>query len=345
MNRENYINFLLTHFNNAKLVKSGKTVSCRCPECPDGKDPKSRHFGITIPQNDSEPSLYHCFKCHCKGIITYNKLLEWDKFDNDIAVDLTEHNKKCSLISSNAKYFNKKIYNLYNYVTRDDGISSTKLAYINTRLGTNLRYEDCRRLKIALNLYDLLNANHISYLSRNKSITDQLDNYFLGFISIDNSFLNMRRVCKEGVVYESIDKRYINYEIFSDKFDNSERFYTIPTKIDLLDPNPIKLHIAEGPFDCLSIYLNLRKGEPGIYTSIAGSNYYGQILYFLNMYKLINVELHIYFDNDQLDKVQYVKKRISDLGLPLYIHTNQYPGEKDFGVPLSRIQETIIKIL
>ena len=347
MNNENYINFLLTHFKNPKLVKMGKEVSCRCPECPDGKDPKSRHFGITIPQSETEPSLYHCFKCHCKGVITYQKLLEWDVFDDKIALEITEHNKKCSTVSSNSKYFNKSIYNLYNYTTKDDDASKIKLAYINTRLGANLSYEDCRRLKIALNLYDLLNANHITYLSRNKSIVDQLDRYFLGFISIDNSFLNMRRVCNEGIVYESIDRRYINYEIF-DKFDNTERFYTIPTSIDLLDPRPVKIHISEGPMDILSIYLNLRNREPGIYTSIAGSNYYGQILYFLNVYKLINVEIHIYPDNDDSgsnNRMDYIAKKLSSLGLPLYIHRNLYPGEKDFGVSINRIQESVIKLV
>ena len=157
----------------------------------------------------------------------------------------------------------------------------------------------------------------------------------------------MRRICDKGLVHQSIDSRYINYEIF-DKFDNSERFYTIPTQIDLLDPRPIKLHIAEGPMDTLSTYLNLRHKESGIYTSIAGSNYYGQVIYFLNMYKLINVEIHIYPDNDESGsnkKMEYIANNLRKLNLPIYIHRNLYPGEKDFGVPLNRIQESIVRIL
>lgn len=347
MDKNEYIGFLLSHFKNAKVVKGGRGVSCRCPECPDGKSADSRHFGITIPQTNTEPSVYNCFLCHCHGVVNYQKLLEWDVFEDKIAIDITEHNKNCSKVSSNAKYYNKAIYNLYNYETRDDDLSRKKLAYINTRLGTNLDYESCRRLKIALNLYDILNANHINRLSRNKQIADQLDTYFIGFISIDNSFLNMRRICEKHIVYESIDNRYINYEIF-DKFDNSERFYTIPTAIDLLDPRPIKLHIAEGVFDILSIYLNLRNKEPGIYTSITGSNYYGQILYFLNMYKLINVEVHLYPDNDASGsnkKMDEIKFKLQKLNLPIFIHRNMYPNEKDFGVPLSNIQESVIRIL
>ena len=102
---------------------------------------------------------------------------------------------------------------------------------------------------------------------------------------IYNSFVNLRRVVPEGTIYKSIDKRYVNYNIFG-KYDNVERFYTIPTIIDLNNPHPIKLHIAEGPFDILSIYLNLRKQEPGIYTCIAGSNYIGILRHFILTMKL-----------------------------------------------------------
>ena len=136
-----------------------------------------------------------------------------------------------------------------------------------------------------MNLKDLLRENHINNLTRDINIVDQLDINFLGFISIDNAFLNMRRLCNPGCVYSSIDKRYINYKIY-DKFNTSQRFYTIPTTIDLATPNRIKIHIAEGPFDILSIYTNIRKGEPGIYTSVAGSNYIGVILYLLENIKI-----------------------------------------------------------
>jgi hypothetical protein len=109
----------------------------------------------------------------------------------------------------------------------------------------------------------------------------------------------MRRTCDEGIVYKGIDKRYINYKIF-DKFDTSERFYTIPTRVNLNNPYRTKIHIAEGPFDILSIYENLRHREEGIYTSIAGSNYKGLAMYFLERYKLPFTEIHFYPDNDNI---------------------------------------------
>jgi glycosyltransferase involved in cell wall biosynthesis len=149
----------------------------------------------------------------------------------------------------------------------------------------------------------------------------------------------MRRLCKEGLVYESIDKRYINYKLF-DKFDTSERFYTIPTSIDINSPERIKIHIAEGPFDILSVYRNLRNMEPGIYTSIAGSNYKGIAMYFLEVYKLPYVELHFYPDNDQSNEViEKIAKYVEPMLIPVYIDRNIKEGEKviiGVGFPFNR---------
>ena len=193
---------------------------------------------------------------------------------------------------------------------------------------------------------DLLEENKIQKFTREHNVLNDLDREFIGFLSKDNAFLNMRRTCPEGRVYSSIDKRYVNYKIF-EKMDTTQRFYTIPTIINLNSPERIKLHIAEGPFDILSIYLNCRRMEPGIYTSIAGSNYIGLILYFLIEMKLPYIELHLYPDNDKLgsmDRMKSIARKIPDRSIPIYIHKNNFEGEKDFGVPLNRIMENTMRI-
>jgi hypothetical protein len=346
MDIEKYKKFLLSHITTGSIAGGGKVINCRCFECPDSKDPRSKHFYISIPQSSFEPSLYYCHKCHCSGIVSYKKLIEWGIYEESVAIQLTNYNKKCSSNPINNKYYNRIIYRIKNTITTDDNTSKIKLAKINTRLGTSFDYEELHRLKIVLNLNDLLDENMINKLTRNASIVSQLDANFMGFISIDNAFLNMRRLCDEGKVYKSIDKRYINYKIF-DKFDTSERFYTIPTQIDLKSPVRVPIHIAEGPFDILSIYKNLRKEELGIYTSIAGSNYFGIAMYFLSTFKIPFVELHYYPDNDKYgsNTVMYrLAELLKPIQAPLYIHRNQYPGEKDFGVSIDRIKESIQKI-
>ena len=346
MDSNRYREFLLSNIRTASSASGGRVINCRCFNCPDSSDPRSKHFYISIPQSNDEPSLYYCHKCHCSCVVTHQKLIEWGIYNEQIAIELHYHNENCSFKTSNSKYYNKNIYKLFNsYISQDD-ISLYKLNYINNRIGTNLNFEDIKKLKIVLNLYDILKSNNINNLSRDKNIVDQLDSNFLGFISIDNAFLNMRRLCDEGKLIKSIDKRYINYKIF-DKYDTSERFYTIPTEIDLNKPQRVKIHIAEGPFDILSIYQNLRNKEEGIYTSIAGSNYAGIALYFLNMFKLPYTEFHFYPDNDKFgsnDRMNIVANIIAPTCSPIYIHRNLYPNEKDFGVSKEKIQESIYRL-
>ena len=348
MDTNRYREYLLNVIPTAKTASGGSVINCRCFNCPDSRDPKSKHFYISIPRNPDEPSLYYCHKCHCSGVVTYKKLIEWGIYEESLAYDLINHNKNCSNSAKNDKYYNRMIYTIHNVYTREnDPISKIKLNMISERIGYNFTFEELRRLKIVLNLHDLLNQNNINNLTRNPQIVSQLDANFLGFISIDNAFLNMRRLCEEGKVYSNIDKRYINYKIF-DKFDTSERFYTIPTQIDLSIPERTKIHIAEGPFDILSIYKNLRKEEPGIYTSIAGSNYAGIALYFLSMFKLPYVEFHYYPDNDQYGSNAIMNKTfqiLKPIQAPFYVHRNLKEGEKDFGVSPDRIVESIQQIL
>lgn len=346
MDWELYKTFLLKNIPSAKLASGGKMINCRCFECGDSKNIKSAHMYISIPYEDDKPSLYYCHLCSTAGIVNHNTLIKWGIFDSDIALKMNEYLYTLKLSGKAHKYFHPSEYHIkYNYVTLNDK-TEEKRQYICNRIGYNLSVEDLTDLKICLNLYDLLEQNDVKRLSRDKRIVDELDREFIGFISIDNAFLNMRRTCKEGIVNESIDKRYINYKIFS-KDETLERFYTIPTRVNLNNPNRIKLHIAEGPFDILSIYLNLRNREPGIYTAVAGNNYFNVIIHFLINLQLPFVELHFYPDNDKygsLDRINKVMKMIPDKTIPIYIHKNTYEGEKDFGVPKNKIQESIMKL-
>lgn len=345
MDIKSYKEYLLSVIPSAVPASGGKFINCRCFYCPDSIDPRSKHFYIAIPQNKDEPSWYYCHKCHCTGIVTHRKLIDWGIYTEEAGSFLYNHNINCSHKKGNRKYYNRDVYNIYNPMTKDSDISQFKLNYISKRLGYNFTYGELRDLKIVLNLKEFLNWNHVYKYTRYDNIVDQLDINFLGFISIDNAFLNMRRLCDEGLVYKSIDSRYINYKIF-DKFDTSERFYTIPTEVNLNTRDRIKLHIAEGPFDILSVYVNLRNKEPGIYTSIAGSNYMGIISYFLLTFKLPYIELHVYPDNDKYgtnNMMEKIYNRIKDLGIPMYIHRNMYPGQKDFGVSPNEIKESVIK--
>ena len=342
MNSDAYREFLLRSIPSAKSASGGREVVCRCFYCPDSHDQRHGHFYISIPESKDEPSLYHCMKCHSSGIVTNRTLLDWGIYDDYVAEDLVNHNKN---INPNIKrqYTEDYIYNLRNNFIRAEELSVKKLQYINDRIGTNLTMYDMERLKIILNLKDLLMNNGINHVTRNPNIIDQLDQYFMGFISLDNAFINMRRVVDKGIVYQSIDKRYVNYSIF-DKKNSQSRFYVIPTVLDLAQPDRVKIHIAEGPFDILSIYENLRHREPGIYTAIGGSNYYGTAINFIYKYKIPYCEVHIYPDNDNPgseSKMNFIRNKLNSISIPVIVHRNIHEGEKDFGVPMDRIEEVI----
>ena len=346
MDMNHYRDYLLRTMTGARIASGGKMINCRCKYCPDSKNPEHAHMYISIPSQEGEPSLYYCHKCHASGLVSYKTLIEWDIYDDQIAIDLIRYNKECSIYSSFRKYTANIHYNVRCINTTENEVSEYKLHYINSRLGTHYTYQNLRDLKIILNLSDVMRDNNITELTRDKRIVEQLDYNFLGFLSIDNAFLNMRRVCDEGLVNKSIDKRYINYKLY-DKFDTSERFYTIPTQINLNQPDRVKIHIAEGPFDILSIYENVRYREPGIYSCVAGSNYKGIAMYFLETFKLPYSEFHFYPDNDKSGANKYMMRIASylkPLNIPMYVHRNMSPGQKDFGVAPQYINETIIRL-
>lgn len=342
-----YRDFLLSHIPGARRAGGNKEVLIRCRYCPDSKDMKQAHMYLSIPQGKDEVPYYYCQKCRAKGIVTYKKLMEWGIYDDTIAIELISHMKGISINPYNSKYFDREVYILYNNYITQDSLSEKKLRYLNNRLGLNLTFKDCMDMKIALNLNDVLKSNRIEKFTRSDAIINQLDANFLGFISLDNAFINMRRLCKEGKLYSSIDKRYINYSIFG-KFDNSERFYTIPKNIDLSINRRIALHIAEGPMDILSVYYNLRGQSDDIYTCIGGNNYKGILRKFILGMRLPYLELHFYPDNDKFGS-NYVMMDLMEFcrpfNYPIYVHRNVMPEEKDFGVSLNKIEERIERLM
>lgn len=345
---QEYIAFLQEALGRSKVVSGGRELQTRCKDCPDSSDPGSfGHLYISIPQSEEEVSLFDCKKCGAHGMIDTERLMRWGIYQEGISIGLSNHNKKALQNKKNFKYIDRDVYYLRNQYIREGKLSDIKLRYINNRIGTHLTMEDIKKLKIILNLEDVLKANKITDLSRSQNIVHQLDQNFMGFISADNAFVNLRRLVDEGKVYETIDKRYVNYNIFS-KFSNTERFYTVPNTLQLERiMEPIQIHIAEGSFDILSIQQNLRQdvNYKSIFTSVGGSGYMGVAQYFISKMKLPYTELHIYPDNDKSGsdkKMQYISNEMKRLGTTTYIHRNLIG--KDFGVKPSEIKESIYTV-
>lgn len=340
---ERLVNIIQQNIPEAKMASGGKEITFRCPFCGDSiKDRNARHFYMSLPTDDT-PSLFRCFKCDARGVTTPRMLASIGITDSELAIGLEMFNSSVLSMSKNQKYSDSKIYYLKNYISECE-MSYAKLGYINKRLGLNLNFKDLIDNKIVLNLFDLFQANPNLIPTRDDRIMRELNGAFLGFISLDNCFVNMKNLMLDQVS-KNINKRYINYVVFN-KYDNTQKYYVPPININYSKPGLIKIHIAEGPFDILSIKYNLRKEiDQNIYVSMGGNTYLHILETFIKMYGLINVEPHIYLDND-VDAYRIsndIADYISDYNMSLYIHTNVYPNEKDFGVDLSHIKEEITK--
>lgn len=348
---EEYKPFLLNNIRPwAKEASGGTEIQCRCFYCADSQNQRSGHFYISVPHDDSdEVSKFQCKKCGAHGLVTSNKLYEWGLFDTDISIKLHQTNNKI-LNSANRKitykFGNSAKYNIRNTMFTNDKLSQFKLDYIRNRIGVNLSFRDCINDKIVFNLNDLLRENQITNLTRHQSIISHLDTSFMGFLAYDNSRLNMRNVGIGKNIPSSIDKRYINYNLFG-SLDNTTAFYVPPTTIDLTNPEPIKFCMAEGPIDILSIKHNLVKQQHQvIYAAVQGNQYKGALRHFISNMMLINMEIHIYIDNDISGQhiLQDLASYIYPFNMPVYVHRNA-SGEKDFGVPLTKIKDSVERMI
>jgi len=336
---EKYRIFLKRNLVSAKDASGNREIVARCKYCPDSNDRTHGHMYISIPQELDEISLFDCKKCHTSGLVNNRTLQEWGIYDPEIASQLGAINK-LAIKRGKMQGYNRNVYSFNNYVFNQE-LANNKLRYLNDRLGTNISIRDAMHNKIIFNLNEVLVYNKVEKLTRHPNIISQLNDQFVGFLSLDNNFINLRRICDEGVVYQSIDKRYVNYNIH-DKRDNTEKYYILPINDCLTQPRRLPIHIAEGPFDILSVFYNLRRDTNAMYAAIAGSGYKGLIMHILNVLKLFYIEFHFYMDNDfNMSYITDIAQWLKPYNIPICIHRNITPGEKDFGVPLNRISESV----
>lgn len=336
-------NLLLT-LPLAGYAQGGRWITCRCRYCNDSLNAYHKHFGIHIPQNDKELFYFNCFKCHTSKRLEPADLIAWGFNDIDMLGELSRWNSRVLALPEN-RMFKNQIFKVKNTNVTGGKVTEAKLKYINTRLGINMTLPEAIENKIVFNLRDLLDQNHIHALSRNPNIVDNLNRGFVGFLTQDRAFVNMRRLVKEEYLPECLHKRYVNYNIFN-KYDNTQRYYTIPSTIDDLCPK-IRLIIAEGPFDILSIYYNIFNKDKDniIYTSITGSGYLQILEFFIIKSKLINLEVHIFKDKDiSLQLMKDIKELLKIFNIPLIVHENGYQGQKDYGVSKDKIIDNIVYI-
>lgn len=336
-------------FPEAKDCANNTEVSINCPLCSrEGNIDRNNHMYISLGL-DNKPPMFNCFRnINHRGVLTLSAIEEFTSqqglIDEELFKDINSNNKRISF--ANRFYLNEnRKFNIYTNTEKDSSISKDKLLYINQRLGLKLELYELQKRKIILNLYEFLSYNKINRLTRHKSITDLIDKYYIGFLTNNNSSLIMRNLHPDPkCLPEGLQKRYLKYNIIPNN-QNSTGYYMIPTICNMGDR--IKIHIAEGTFDILSIFYNVCNHDTfnNIYISIGGNSYINCIQYFLIEVGIIDAEFHIYIDNDIItDTINKLKYLLNPIEVPVYIHMNMYPGEKDFGVPNNKITNYSYKL-
>lgn len=339
---QNFINRIRSFYPNLKVASGGSEVVCRCPFCGDSKDLKHAHLYLSVPQNEEDLSMYHCKRCPAHGVVDINLLRKIGCEDTSLLVEVSKHNAEVFKLPKYKSIKQIDVYPLNMGYIRQDPLNVAKLGYINDRIGSNFSISDLASLKIFLNLYDIVNANHLE-LTRHQMTCNDLDKWFMGFISYDNSFAGMRKLTNMEL-HKSINKRYINYTLVN-KTNDAKNFYVIPTTIDILNPTPVKIHLAEGQFDILSIFYNLNNcnRNQNIYIACGGKSYAQALEFILLETGIINYEVHYYPDKDVTDQdfFRSTQRVVQLLPANINIHRNMHPGEKDYGVPMDRIVDSV----
>lgn len=335
-------------FPNSKDDGAKNNVLINCPLCIKEGRPDSKHHMSVCLGNDGKPLFYNCFRnTSHRGILTSQSLLEL-AWDSPIAVDpllleaLDNYNKQNNRYSR-YKFKSHQNFNIDSSYMSNSELNEMKRKYICERIGFDLPFEELAKNKIIFSIKELLWRNYINQYTRDERIVEQLDKYFVGFLSNNNGSIAMRNTVYGKIdLGEFLNFRYIKYSVVQGA---PAGYYIIPSVCDVT--KRIEVVIAEGQFDILSIFYNLYNGERynRVYSSIGGNGYLNIIQYFLCDIGLVDPIFHIYIDNDIKKFVLHqIEKIIKPLGINIYIHMNTYEKEKDFGVPKSRIKEYIYKL-
>lgn len=308
-------------------------IALRCAFCGDSKkDPTKTRFYVKINPNNDEPMLYNCFNCGVSGILTPSVLRTFDINDLNMNSSLIGFNKQSTgKIKKQLGILDNK-FNFKVPIPENTKLNHIKKRYINDRLGLNLSFRELMRLKAVFSLREFIIQNKIQELTVNDNRAILLDNDYVGFLSIRNEFIIYRDITNRNKL------RYDKYSVMRN-IDNTRKFYSIPTSIDIMSNEKVNINIAEGVFDILGVYYHIKdcNEDNNIYIAVMGSAYASVIKYFIQLGIFgDNVIVNIYSDKDK--RPEFYRKIKQELGLwfgDIRLYYNDY--EKDFGVPKDRI--------
>lgn len=319
---------------------NGKQHYTRCPYCGDSRNLSHAHLSIKIDTDTDDIILYRCLKCNVSGLVDETVLSELDIFfDQDSMKKLRIYNKKSMRLRKVSDSEHEKFIIP---IPTDNHRNWNKLSYLNDRLGTSIGLREVQDLKIIPSLSDFLTINELApgkdgiLTGVELSMLGLLERDYIGFLSCNNNRITFRDITGKNKL------RYYKV-ILNEKNLNSDSFFALPLNIPLMYTNDVHIHVAEGPFDILSIKENLVKTtENNFYYAVCGFGGSVILQYLIRLGINTGLNLHVYCDSDKPDYVQkkqwlYKQPYLTEWVDRIYLHRNTYQNEKDYGVPVEKI--------
>ena len=127
------------------------------------------------------------------------------------------------------------------------------------------------------------------------------------------------------------------------------KLYCIPGEIDILDPEPADINIAEGAFSILGAYLHTNLGRDhrnNLWLANCGSEYNNTLTHIVKQFGLLDVCLHIWSDSEI--KVSKYERLVKDLRghmnfVSVQVHYNT--KAEDFGHPAKMIEIETVELI
>lgn len=335
----------LVYFNTARTE-----MIIRCVYCGDSiNDETHAHFYIST----TTPYSFFCQRCNTKGLLTSSALNDIDIDDPDLSIGLDKSIKKFlrnTTISGHGH--NGNILGRKNFILDNDPESKVyqyKKTYLERRFGVELSTTQIEELKVITNLNKFLVTNKINnvidYYSEYQGryeFSKHLSREAVGFLTLDNNYAVFRHI--KPFPRDTNKRRYFN-ENFNKPYDIGNKTYSIKNDVNILAPT-LNVKLAEGVMDISSVWLNMFDGhhqDDTLFMAVNGKSY---LLPLLTLRKLgfTSINLDIYSDSEKEVPLEAYKRSLPDFLNKINIHYNRFSGEKDFGVPKSRIKEKIFRI-
>ena len=335
----------LSHVERYRTSGDGTQATMKCPFCGDSTKSNHGHLSVKLEISTKEPMVYQCFRADCgkKGALTTDVLNLLGCSDMEALMELATHN--AGVGGHLEKKFTQRDPKDYEIVNLPVSDNDAKLAYINRRLGTTLDTGDLRQFKIQLSLYEFLNLNNIRKLAFSKKVCDQLDRYTIGFMSIFNDYL----ICRDVSPDLKTGYRYTMYRTSGKASPDDTKIFALPAEIDLLEPTPAEISVAEGPFSIIGAYLHGDKfghtAPNRLWLANCGSQYRNTIMTAVKQYGLTDSIIRIWSDSEiKLTAYETLLKQLEPHMnvIQMYVHYNE--KSDDFGHAARDIKMNIVRL-